>query len=178
MNGLHFIPIRRFIRVSNLNSIIKGVLFGFITTVAYLMIVTITTPALAPQDAIKAAVFLNSPIIIGTSIGVGLQTYLSEHSKKLGCNLKMRKTIVGGNSGSTVATSFFSFFSLIPLGCCGWWLYVISFLPSIFGTGISSLLINYSQSLAYLGLVVIFFFNGLTILRLIKEKNLRHSQYK
>jgi hypothetical protein len=165
-------------RLIILNSIIKGGLFGSIAIVAYLTIVVITTPALSPQDAIKAVLVLNLLIIIGTSVGVGLQTYLSEYSKKLGCNLKINKATLSGNSGSATATSFFSFFSLIPLGCCGWWLYVISFLPSIFGAGVSSLLINHSQLLAYLGLVVIFSFNGLTIFKLIKEMKQRHIQYK
>lgn len=161
-----------------MNSILKAGLFGSITIVAYLTIIVITTPALSPQDAIKAAAVLNLPIMIGTSVGVGLQTYLSEYSKKLGCNLKINRAVSGGNSGGTIATSFLSFFSLVPLGCCGWWLYAISFLPSIVGTGFSSLLINHSQTLAYLGLVVIFSFNGLTILKLIQEKNKRRIQYK
>lgn len=139
--------------------------------------VIVTTPALLPQDAVKAVFVLNSPIMIGTGMGVGIQTYLAEHGKKMGCNLKIKSTF-GGNSGGTVVTSFFSFFSLIPLGCCGWWLYAISFLPSIFGSGFSALLINYSQPLAYLGLVVIFSFNGLTVLKITGEKKKRKLQYK
>lgn len=143
----------------------------------YLLVVIVTTPALLPQNAIKAVFILNSPIIIGTGMGVGLQIYLAEYGKKMGCNLKIKRTL-GGNSGGTVVTSFFSFFSLIPLGCCGWWLYAISFLPSIFGSGFSAVLINYSQPLAYLGLVVIFSFNGLTILKIMNEKKKHNLQYK
>lgn len=160
-----------------MNPIIKGGLFGIITIIVYLLVVIVTTPALLPQDAVKAAFILNSPIITGTGLGIGLQTYLAEHSKKIGCRLRTKSTF-SGNSGGTVATSFFSFFSLIPLGCCGWWLYAISFLPSVFGSGFSALLINYSQPLAYLGLVVIFSFNGLTILKIIGEKKKRKLQYK
>ncbi len=153
--------------------IFKGILFGAITIGVYLIIVTITTPALPPPDAIRAAFQLNSPIIIGMGIGVGFQVFLSRYSKSLGCKLTVKRKALGGNSSSTIATSFFSFFSLIPLGCCGWWLYVISFLPSIFGTGVSTIFINYSQPLAYLGLAIIFVFNGLTAFKLIKEKNQR-----
>ena len=76
-------------------------------------------------------------------------------------------------TGSTAATSFFSFFSLVPLGCCGWWLYALSLLPSVFGTGVSAVLIEYSQPLAYLGLVVIFGFNALTAIKLYNEKKSR-----
>ena len=109
-------------------------------------------------------------------IGIGIQVFLSEQSKKLGCRLDIRKKAFGGNTSSTAATSFFSFFSLVPLGCCGWWLYVLSLLPSVFGTGVSAVLIEYSQPLAYLGLVIIFGFNGLTAYKLNKEKKMQKIQ--
>ncbi len=151
----------------------KGILFGIITIVAYLTVVVITTPALPPDAAISAAFQLNSIVIIGMGVGVGLQMYLAGKSKMLGCKLNVKKKAFGGNAGSTAATSFFSFFSLIPLGCCGWWLYALSLLPSIVGTGVSAVLIEYSQSLAYLGLAIIFGFNALTAIKLQKEKKLR-----
>jgi hypothetical protein len=75
----------------------------------------------------------------------------------------------GGNVGSTATTSFFSFFSLVPLGCCGWWLYALSLLPGIIGTGASSVLIEHSQVLAYVGLFIIFGFVGLSALKLKRE---------
>ena len=102
-------------------------------------------------------------------MGIGLQIFLSEKSKLLGCKLNVKKKTFG-NSGSTAATSFFSFFSLVPLGCCGWWLYALSLLPSMVGTGISAVLIEHSQTLAYLGLAIIFSFDGLTALKLRQEK--------
>jgi hypothetical protein len=57
----------------------------------------------------------------------------------------------------------------------GWWLYVLSFLPSIFGTTISAVLITYRQPLAYAGLIVIFVFNAITALRLKQEKKLQNQ---
>ena len=148
----------------------KSVLVGSLTIVIYLSVVVATTPALPPIDAINAAFQLNAVVIIGMGIGIGLQIFLSEKSKLLGCKLKVKKKAFGGNSGSTAATSFFSFFSLVPLGCCGWWLYALSLLPSVVGTGVSAVLIEYSQTLAYLGLAIIFGFNGLTAWKLRKEK--------
>ncbi len=148
----------------------KSVLVGVLTIVIYLSVVVATTPALPPIDAINAAFQLNAVVIIGMGIGIGLQIFLSEKSKLLGCKLKVKTKAFGGNSGSTAATSFFSFFSLVPLGCCGWWLYALSLLPSVVGTGVSAVLIEYSQTLAYLGLVIIFGFNGLTAWKLRKEK--------
>ena len=156
--------------------IVKSTIIGALTIVVYLGVVVATTPALPPDAAISAAFQLNSIIIIGLGIGIGIQVFLSEQSKKLGCRLDIRKKAFGGNTSSTAATSFFSFFSLVPLGCCGWWLYVLSLLPSVFGTGVSAVLIEYSQPLAYLGLVIIFGFNGLTAYKLNKEKKMQKIQ--
>jgi hypothetical protein len=147
----------------------KSILVGSLTIAIYLSVVIITTPALGPLDAISAAFQLNTIVIIGMGIGVGLQIFLTEKSKQLGCRLSVKKTAFGGNTGSTAATSFFSFFSLVPLGCCGWWLYALSLLPSVVGTGVSAILIEHSQTLAYLGLAIIFSFNGLTAYKLRKE---------
>jgi hypothetical protein len=156
--------------VSLLKPIPKSILVGALTITIYLSVVIITTPALGPLDAISAAFQLNSIVIFGMGLGVGLQIFLSEKSKLLGCKLKMKRKAFGGNSGSTAATSFFSFFSLVPLGCCGWWLYALSLLPSVAGVGVSAVLIEYSQTLAYIGLAIIFGFNGLTAYKLRKEK--------
>ena len=100
---------------------------------------------------------------------------MSEKSKLLGCRLSIKKKAFGANSGSTTITSFFSFFSLVPLGCCGWWLYALSLLPGIVGTGVSGILIEYSQVLAYVGLGIIFVFAGLTAYKLKREQQLQKS---
>ncbi len=151
----------------------KATLVGIITVVVYLSVVVITTPVLEPLDAISAAFQLNAIVIIGMGVGIGLQVFLSEKSKTLGCKLNVKKKAFGGNAGSTATTSFFSFFSLVPLGCCGWWLYALSLLPGIVGTGVSAVLIEYSQVLAYLGLIVIFGFAGLTAYKLKQEQKLQ-----
>jgi len=159
-----------------LKPITKAITVGIITIVGYLTVVVLTTPALPPLAAISAAFQINSIVIFGMGIGVGMQIFLSEKSKQLGCKLNIKKKAFGGNSGSVATTSFFSFFSLVPLGCCGWWLYLLSLLPSVFGTGVSAVLIEYSQPLAYLGLVIIFGFNGLTAYKLYKEKKSRQVE--
>lgn len=151
----------------------KPILAGIITVVVYLFVVVITTPVLEPLYAISAAFQLNGIVIIGMGVGIGLQVFLSEKSKTMGCKLNVKKKAFGGNAGSTATTSFFSFFSLVPLGCCGWWLYALSLLPGIVGTGVSAVLIEYSQVLAYLGLIVIFGFAGLTAYKLKQEQKLQ-----
>jgi len=159
-----------------LKAIRKAVIIGVLTITIYLGVVVVTTPALEPLAAISAAFQLNSIVIFGMGIGIGLQVFLSEKSKMLGCKLDVKRKAFGGNSGSTAATSFFSFFSLVPLGCCGWWLYALSLLPSVVGTGVSAVLIEHSQTLAYAGLAIIFGFAGLTALKLRREQRLLTSQ--
>ena len=162
--------------IFEMKPLLKGILVGVITVIVYLGVVVATTPALAPINAVSAALQLNSIIIAGMGIGVGLQMYLSSYAKSFGCRLAIKRKTFGGNSGGTAFTSFLSFFSLVPLGCCGWWLYALSLLPSIFGTGISAVLIEYSQPLSYLGLVIIFGFAGLTAYKLRQEKRLLKIQ--
>ena len=153
-----------------MSPISKGIVVGIITVILYLGVVIITTPALAPLDAVSVALQINYVIIPGMGIGVGLQMYLSSYSKSLGCRLSIRKKAFGGNAGGTALTSFLSFFSLVPLGCCGWWLYALSLLPSVVGTGVSAILIEYNQPLSYLGLTVIFGFSGITAYKLRQER--------
>lgn len=151
-------------------SLVRGVIVGGASMLAYMLVVVITTPALPPAAAISAALQINSFIIAGVGAGTGLQMFLSTYSKGLGCSLDAKRRAAGGNSGGTAMAGFFSFFSLVPLGCCGTMLYVLSLLPSVVGTGLSAGLIEYSQPLAYLGIAVIFGFNALTIYRLRKQR--------
>jgi len=90
-----------------LRPIVRGVLFGAITIVAYLTVVSLTTPALAPVDAISAAFQVNSIIIIGMGVGIGLQMYLSAYGKRMGCKLKVKRKTLGANTGGVATTSFF-----------------------------------------------------------------------
>ncbi len=152
-------------------SLLRGIIAGVLTLSVYLLVVVATTPNLPPASAVNAAFEINSIIIIGIGIGVGIQIFLSTYSKGLGCRLRIKHKALGGNSASTATASFFSFFSLVSLGCCGWWLYALSLLPSVVGTGASAFLIQFSQPLAYVGLSVIFGFNGLTAYKLMQEKS-------
>src|SRR5918994_3391974 len=151
-------------------SFVKGIIVAVIAAVIYLVIVVITTPNLPAIAAVNAAFKVNSIVIFGLALGVGIQFFLASYSKSLGCRIdKRRKGIFGGGSSSTAISSFFSFFSLVPLGCCGSWLLILSILPSIFGSILSIILIEYSKLLSYVGLAIVFGFAGLSSLRLRKE---------
>lgn len=156
-------------------SIMKGILFGAITITVYLIIVILTTPNLPPASAVIATFKANSIIVIGLGLGIGIQMFVSSYSKSLGCELKKKKRIFGSGTGGTVLGSFFSFFSLVPLGCCGSWLLMLSLLPSIFGTSVSIALIEYSQTLAYLSLVIVFAMAFLSVYKLNKRLKGRTS---
>jgi len=169
------------------NALVKGIIVGIITAIIYLAVVVITTPNLPPSMAIGAALKVNGIIIMGLAIGVGIQISTSTYSKGLGCRIDerrkykqqhkdiwhvfriSRRTGSSGSGGGTVMSSFLSFFSLVPLGCCGSWLFILSMLPSVFGGTVSVILIEYSTLLSYVGLVIVLGFASLSILRLRKE---------
>ncbi|MGH9925206.1 MAG: hypothetical protein ACRD5B_07480 [Nitrososphaeraceae archaeon] len=172
-------------------ALLKGVIVGAITAAVYLTVVVVTTPNLPPSAAINAALTVNGVIIVGLAVGVGIQIFASSYNKGLGCRIEDRKKYrpkkgikkllyvdYGGGSGSssggsTAISSFLSFFSLVPLGCCGSWLFILSMLPSVFGGTLSVVLIEYSTLLSYVGLAVVIGFAALSVLRLRKELNER-----
>ena len=157
-------------------ALVRGIIIGIVTTIVYLAVVVITTPNLPAIAAINAAFKINYIIIFGLAVGIGTQVFISTYIKGLGCRLdKKKKGILGTGSGSTALSSFFSFFSLVPLGCCGSWLLLLSFLPSIFGGTLSVILIEYSKLLSYIGLAIVFGFAGLSALKLKRELDRRNN---
>ncbi len=148
-------------------SLAKGLLAGGVTASLYLLIVVMTTPSLPPLAAINAAFLANSIIIGGTATAVGAQVFFSSYGRAFGCKLDRKG--LGAGSGGTALGSFFSFFALVPLGCCGSWLLVLSFLPSIFGSGLSVLLIDYSRPLSYAALAVTLGFAALSGAKLYRR---------
>lgn len=150
-------------------ALVRGIIAGSISLIIYLFVVVITTPNLPPLAALNAALRVNWIIIIGLTLGMGLQVYVSSYGKSLGCSIDKKRTGILGSSGSTAISSFFSFFSLVPLGCCGSWLLILSFLPSVFGGVFSVLLIQYSKPVSYLGLFIVLGYTTFTAIRLKGE---------
>lgn len=153
-------------------SLAKGIAAGAATLAAYLLVVIVTTPSLPVDAAVRAAFGINSIVMGGTAGAIGAQTYFSSYGKSLGCQIKRKKVVIGAGSGTTAIGSFFSFFSLVPLGCCGSWLLILSFLPSVFGGSISVFLIDYSTPLSYTALGTVMGFAalaGIQLQRRLKE---------
>jgi hypothetical protein len=158
------------------NALVKGVMIGLVAILSYFLLVVITTPSLPTFAAIDATIRTNSSIIFGLGIGMGAQVFISVYSKSLGCRVdKKNLGVIGGGAGSIALGSFFSFFSLVPLGCCGTWLFILSMLPTIFGSGLSAVLIKYSEVLSYIGLALVFSFTGLSAIRLRREIQLTNN---
>jgi len=141
--------------LAKIHALKKGVIAGSISLTAYVFVVIITTPNLPALTALSVAIKINWIIVFGLAIAVGSQVYVSNYGKKSGCDLDYKKKGFLGSSSSTALSSFFSFFSLVPLGCCGSWLLILSLLPSVFGSALSVILIQHSKPLSYLGLVIV-----------------------
>src|SRR5918995_453097 len=160
------------------NSILQGGITSSITIISYFLIVIFTSPNLPATASIYAVLQVNSPIIIGLAIGTGIQGFVISYRKKVinnKCEIKTNKkkdflhSLSTGNGCGAVLSSFFSFFSLVPLGCCGSWLFILSYLPLVFGNGVSVFMIKYSNILSYVGLIIISSITLISILRLYKD---------
>jgi hypothetical protein len=147
----------------------RGLIAGSISLITYLFVVIITTPNLTALTALNAAIKINGIIVFGLAVAVGSQVYVSNYGKSLGCNIFSKRKGIVGSSSSTALSSFFSFFSLVPLGCCGSWLLILSLLPSFFGSTLSVILIQYSRPLSYLGLFIVIGYTAFTSIKLKRE---------
>jgi hypothetical protein len=169
-------PLGKLLSFNAKRALLKGIAASVIVTALYITIVVVTTPNLPPATAIATAFTINPLIIGGTAAAVGAQVAMTSYSKSLGCSLRGgRKDLVGAGSSGTAFSAFLSFFSLVPLGCCGSWLLILSLLPSVVGTSVSAALIQYSIPLSYAGLATVTGFTALTAAKLRKELKLRQS---
>ena len=161
------------------NSILQGGITSSITIISYFLIVIFTSPNLPATASIYAVLQVNSPIIIGLAIGTGIQGFVISYRRRFidnnKCEIKINKkkaflrSSSTGNGFGAALSSFFSFFSLVPLGCCGSWLFILSYLPMVFGNSASVVMIKYSNILSYLGLIIISAITLITILKLYKD---------
>lgn len=160
------------------NALLRGLVAGLFSLSIYLLIVVFTTPNLSPLASLSAGFRANWIIMFGLSIGMGSQIYLASYGKSLGCRISRQRENVMGSSGGTAISSFFSFFSLVPLGCCGSWLLLLSFLPSLFGSTFSVVLIQYSKLLSYVGLCVVLGYTAFIALRLRNQLGKKTKEVK
>jgi hypothetical protein len=127
---------------------------GAIALVVYLTIVVISTPSLRPVDAISISVAQNWWLVGGVAVGSGVQVFLLSYAKAKACSLRNRNAVIGASGFFSGLSSFLSFLSLIPVGCCGTWVYVISFMPGLIGAGASGFLVRNSVQIEGLSLAL------------------------
>jgi hypothetical protein len=151
------------------NALKRGLIAGSVSLIVYISIVIITTPNLPPLAALNAVIKVNGIIVFGLAIAIGVQFYMSSYAKSRGCRIPNKKSNVAGSSTSTALSSFFSFFSLVPLGCCGSWLLILSLLPSFFGSSLSVILIQYSKPLSYIGLLMVVGYTAIVAIKLKRK---------
>src|SRR5713101_587535 len=76
-------------------ALLKGILLGSISILAYIIVVIATTPELPASFAVNAAFSINPIIIYGTAFGVGVNVFISSYSKGMACRIdKKRKWIL------------------------------------------------------------------------------------
>ena len=69
-----------FLSYNTIKALVKGITVGGITAAIYLAIVVITTPNLPAIAAINAALKVNSIVIFGLALGIGIQFFLTSYS--------------------------------------------------------------------------------------------------
>src|SRR5437867_11755398 len=84
----------------------KGIIVGSVSLLAYVLVVVVTTPSIPAAVAIKIAFTVNSIVMIGISVGIGAQAFLSSYGRLMGCRLDKKKGLVGASSGTTACSSF------------------------------------------------------------------------
>lgn len=122
-----------------------------------MVVVVLTTPSLKPTDSVVIAITLNWWVVLGLMFGTAAQGYLSAYAIEKGCRIRHVKVVAGGTGVSSTFLSFVSFLSLVPVGCCGTWLYILSFVPSLLGASFAGLLIERSLELQLGSLLILFF---------------------
>jgi hypothetical protein len=130
----------------------NGLLYSASASALYMIVVAATTPNLPALDSIRIAAGVNWWIFAGSSLGVGAQIFLVTYAKEKACDIRSTVPLSGATGMLSAFASFLSYLALIPLGCCGTWLYILSFLPGILGVGASAMLIEDSRIIAAIGL--------------------------
>lgn len=143
------------------------------TFVLYSLVVIATTPNLTPVQAISTTIASNGLFVFALSTAMGVQIALTSYAKRLPCP-RTKANAAAGTSMSL--SSFFSFFSLVHVGCCGTWLYILSLMPGVIGVGASGFLIQHSNALSIAGLLGVLAstaYTSRTVLR-AKRSTARH----
>ncbi len=134
---------------------LSGILGATVSFTLYSLVVVLTTPTLSPPVSLAIAMRMNTHIVVGMPLGIGLQAYLTAYLKRSGCQVRGKASAVGGTATGSALSAFFSFFGLTQVGCCTLWLYYLSLLPSITGVAVAAFIVRYSVLLSDISLVLV-----------------------
>ncbi len=155
---------------------IWGILGATVSFTLYSLVVVFTTPNLSPPVSLAVAMRMNTHIVIGMPLGIGLQTYLTTYLKRSGCQVRGKASAVGGTATGSALSASFSFFGLTQVGCCTLWLYYLSLLPSVIGVAMAAFIVRYSVLLSDISLVLAWIPVFLSLMRIrdIKSAESKH----
>lgn len=132
-----------------------GILGAAVSFTLYSLVVVFTTPNLSPPVSLAIAMRMNTLMVIGMPLGIGLQTYLTANLKRSGCQVRGKVSAFGGSATGSALSAFLSFFGLTQVGCCTLWLYYLSLLPGVIGIAAAAFMIRYSLILSDISLALI-----------------------
>ena len=152
----------------------NGLLVSISAISLYLIIVVLTTPSLPARTSVLVALETNWLMLLGIAVGVGIQANLLSYGGAT-CGIKRHRQISGASGLASGFSSLVSMFSLVSVGCCGTWLYLLSFLPGLLGTGASALLVGYSMIFVIAGFLVMGASVAYTYLQISAARKLNQS---
>jgi hypothetical protein len=141
--------------VPRLSPIVWGLLGFAAGFTVYSATIILTTPNLSAPTSLWVAFNISPQIMLGVPAGLGIQAYLVSYAKRLPCPVGGTRQNMGGTAIGSVPSALFSFFGLTQVGCCTFWLFFLSILPSVVGVGAAGFLISYGFILSNVSLVLV-----------------------
>lgn len=117
--------------------ILRGTVPATLFLASYLAIVILTSPSVPPLYAVMVALNTNALLLLILLLSIFIQGYIGARLSILrGCRVR-RKTVGSLTAGGVSLSSIVSFLSLIHLGCCSMWLYILSLIAGTGGAGLA-----------------------------------------
>lgn len=116
---------------------IRGSIVAAVSMAIYLAIVVLTTPNLPPLVSLGTTVKVNALFMATLASALWVQGFLQARLRSIkACRINETATN-GAVSIGTSISSFVSFLSLTHVGCCGFWLYLLSLIAGSGGAGVA-----------------------------------------
>ena len=154
------------------NPFLRGFILSGAFLTSYLLTVILTSPMVSPFDAVVITLNANSLFLLVLFFSIFIQGYLGTVISTIrGCRVG-KETVGSLTVGGTSLSSIVSFLSLIHLGCCSMWLYILSIIAGTGGIGLAfvSTLLQAPSYVMTLGITAIWAGNTYMIIKYIKHR--------